>query len=335
MAEALPLRRALVTGATGFVGSRLVPALVASGVEVVGCSRSPQATAGVRWITLGLPGAPPPEALAGVDVVFHLAARAHAVAESRADERLYAQVNEEGTVAVARAAIDAGVRRFVLASSVKAMRPPGPGAMAEDDPGMPDDPYGLSKRNAEAGARAAAEGSGMDVVVLRPALVYGPGVKGNLATLLETLRNGRRPPLPDVQNRRSLIGLRDLVKAAELCAVRPEAAGRTYVVTDGEAYSTGRIVDALARGLGVDATPRMRVPMPALRAAARAGDLAARMSGRRVPFDSGVLDRLVGDAEYTSARIGAELGFEPSVVLEDEAVEMARAHAPAGVTGHR
>jgi len=325
MVDDLPLRRAFVTGGTGFVGARLCASLLASKVFVVASSRSHQPASAVTWVQLELPDAPQPEALREVDVVFHLAARAHAVATSHADENLYERVNEQGSIQMARAAVAAGVRRFVLVSSVKAMRAPGELQLAETDPGVPVDPYGLSKRRAELGVRAAAEGSGMDVVVLRPALLYGPGVKGNLATLLGSLARGRRPPLPDVQNRRSLLGLVDFVEAAKTCSIRPEASGRTYVLTDGQTYSTRRIVDGLAGGLGVDATPRFRIPLPVLTAAARVGDLAIKVSGRRAPFDTAALDKLVGNADYASEAIRAELGFTTLVTLEDEAAEIARA----------
>src|SRR5687768_11078952 len=122
MANDLPLSRALVTGATGFIGSRLVPSLVERGVEVVACSRVTRASEDVQWAALDLPQPPPASVLAGVDVVFHLAGRAHALAESPSDERLYERVNEQGTRALAAAAAATGVRRFVLMSSVKAMR---------------------------------------------------------------------------------------------------------------------------------------------------------------------------------------------------------------------
>lgn len=336
MADELPLRRAVVTGATGFVGSRLVPSLLKSGVEVVACSRVPPDTPGVRWVQLNLPHLPPRKALAGADVVFHLAGRAHSSATSKGDDRLHDEVNAQGTTAVARAAAAGGVRRFVLVSSVKAMRPPGHERVLESDPGLPIDSYGLSKRRAEAGALSAADGSDMDVVILRPALVYGPGVKGNLASLLDIVTRGRRLPLPDVPNRRSLLGLSDLVAAARLCAVHPYAAGRTYVVTDGQTYSTRRIIDALARGAGLDASSRFIFPLPLLTLAAKCGDQMTRMAGRRVPFDSEVLEKLVGNAEYECELIRTEIGFCAAVELEDQSHEMATAHrSTRGRSGQR
>jgi len=131
---------------------------------------------------------------------------------------MFERVNAKGTIEVARAAAAAGVGRFVLISSVKAMRAPGPQPITEADPGMPVNPYGLSKRRAEAGARAVAAGTGMDVVVVRSAVVYGPGVTGNLASLLDALLKGLRPPIPNVPNRRSMLGLVDLVRVTRECA---------------------------------------------------------------------------------------------------------------------
>jgi len=108
--------------------------------------------------------------------------------------------------------------------------------------------------------------------------------------------------------------------------VRVEAAEKTYVVTYGQTYSTRRNIDSLARGLGTDPTPRFRLPVPMLVGAPRAGDVATRITGRRMPFDSHVLDRLIGNAEYASGCIQADLGFRPTVNLDDEATEMARTH---------
>jgi nucleoside-diphosphate-sugar epimerase len=186
----------------------------------------------------------------------------------------------------------------------------------EDESSMPIDPYGISKRLAEGEAFGSATDK-MSVVVLRPALVYGPGMKGNLSSLLEFLRKRHKVPLPEVNNRRSLVGLQDLVRCTLLAAERSAAVGQTYVVTDGEAYSTERIVRALADGIGVDPTPRIRVPLGALRMAASLGDGLERVSGRRVPLNSGLLTRLLGNAEYESGRAVTHLEYRPSQILED------------------
>ena len=320
------LARAVVTGATGFVGSRLVSSLLRDGVEVVASSRSPHGRNDIQWLHLDLPSRPPPDVFKNVDVVFHLAAHAHAIAAGLGDQYLYERVNVEGTSVLARAAADSGVGRFVLLSSVKAMHPPSSMPILENDLRFPKDPYGLSKRHAELVAEAIALSSGMDLVIVRPVLVYGPGAKGNLAALMDRLILGRYPPLPDVHNRRSLIGLVDLVEALIISAVHPAAAGQTYVLTDGEIYSSRRIIDALARAAGVKSQPRITIPVPALRLAARAGDLATKLGYSRVPFNSDLFERLLGNAEYQSDKVRDELQFRPSVTLEDEAAAIVSAH---------
>lgn len=328
MTEGRTIRRALVTGASGFVGRALCEELARRGVDVVAAGRRTEEASPYQWVRLELPGPLPTAALHGVDTVFHLAARAHSVADTRQDAALYDQVNRQGTRDVARAAANAGVERLVFMSSVKAMRPPTKEVVLEDDDALPIGPYGLSKRMAEEEAFSAASGK-MSVVVLRPVLVYGPGIKGNLATLLRSLRRGRRPPLPQVDNRRSLVGLNDLVGCSVVAAEVDIAGGRTYVVTDGDVYSTDRIIRALAERVGVDPTPRVRVPFWLLRAVARAGDGLERLTSSRVPFDSVVLGRLLGNAEYQSGRAQDELGFRPMQTLELAAEEIVR----ASVTG--
>lgn len=321
MTEGRRLRRALVTGASGFIGRALCADLNDRGTDVVTAGRRPSGGDPSRWVRIELPSAVPEAAFEGVDTVFHLAGRAHALAHSHDDADSYRLVNSEGTRVVARAAAIAGVRRFVLMSSVKAMRPPGHQLVREDDEGLPSDPYGLSKRLAEREALDAGE-RGMEVVILRPTLVYGPGVKGNLAQLIDIVRTGRRLPLPRVDNRRSLVGLTDLVRCCTVAAQSRVAAGQTYVITDGQVYSTERIIRALADAMGTNSMPRVRVPAAALRMAARLGDGAERITGRRLPFDSQVLQRLLGNAEYEARRAADELGFIPSQTLEDAAAAL-------------
>jgi UDP-glucose 4-epimerase len=316
------LRRVVVTGATGFIGGPLCAELAARGVEVVAAGRRRPISGSVEWVRVDLPKDVPERAFEGVDTVFHLAGRAHALGRSQDDAEAHDAVNREGTRAVARAAGAAGVGRLILMSSVKAMRAPGRERVREDDSGFPSDPYGLSKRLGEQEAVEAGARNDMEVVILRPALVYGPGVKGNLAHLLELIQAGRRLPLPRVDNRRSLVGLTDLLRCCFLSAQSRAAAGRTYVLTDGEVYSTERIIRALADAAGTDALPKARVPAPVLGMAARLGDRAERITGRQLPLNSAVLERLLGNAEYEARRAPIELGFTPSHSLEDVAAAM-------------
>jgi len=313
-----------VIGATGFIGNALSECLTRNGVDVVATGRGVENTSSIQytWITLDLPNPPPQSAFENVDVVFHLAAKAHSVSEARQDPALYDAVNHQGARVVAEAASRAGVRRLVLMSSVKAIKPPALGPVAEDALGWPTDPYGRSKRQAEEAVLHIAQSGGCEAVVLRPALVYGPGVRGNLASVMTALERGRKPPLPHVQNRRSMVGLEDLVTATLLSARHPAAAGQRYVVTDGEVYSTDRIIDALAAAVGHVEEPRFRIPLSALRVGALAGDAYAKIAHRRLPIDTAALDRLAGDSEYVSEKIHKQLSFVPTMTLERAAAEM-------------
>jgi len=197
-----------------------------------------------------------------------------------------------------------------------------------------DTPYGRSKRRAEQLVTEAGAGGRMHVAVLRPSLVYGPGVKGNLERMLAAVDHGRFPPVVDTGNKRSMVHVRDLSDALLLVATHEQAAGRTYVVTDGRTYSTRAIFEAMCRALGRP-VPRWSIPVAPLRAAAKVGDIGGRMRGRRLPFDSTALDRLAGSAWYSSELLRQELAFTPRYDLSAALPEMVaayragRASAPA------
>jgi nucleoside-diphosphate-sugar epimerase len=266
----------------------------------------------------------PDELFTGVEVVYHLAGRAHALAASPADAKLFVDVNARGTEEVARRAKRAGVRRFVFMSTVKALGEPGNSVVREDQPSTATDPYGRSKYSAEQ-ALMALSSADFTVAILRPALVYGPGAKGNLEALLKLLRGGRMPPIPRINNRRSLVGVNDLVDAAVIAGTHPAVGGRAYAVTDGVVYSTSRIVEILAMACGVTRAPRVVIPEAVLRAGAAFGDLAHRLTRRRLPLDSDVLRRLFGNAEYEAIRLRRDAGFTPRQTLADLAESMVAA----------
>lgn len=322
------LGRSLVTGATGFVGRTLVVELQARGVALVVGTRAAPAL-GVPWMKLLLPGPIDAGQLGEVETVFHLAGIAHAVAGGPPAVR-YDEVNRLGTVQLARAAASAGVQRFVFVSSVKAVGEPGSDLVPEDSAAWPSDPYGMSKRKAEAELLAIAEETGMAVVIARPTLVYGPGVKGNLASLASSIAKGSLPPLPAIQNRRSLIGISDLVRALILLAEHPAAPGRVFVLSDGHVYSTDRLTRALVEAVGGRrTTPRFRIPLPVLATGARVGDVIERVSRWSPPLTTAKFVRLVGNAEYEAAAIRS-LGFVATQSFEDVAGEIARSIGEAG-----
>jgi nucleoside-diphosphate-sugar epimerase len=241
--------------------------------------------------------------------VFHLAGIAHLADQTEGDAALYWRVNVDGTQQLVDAAAAAGMKRFVYFSSVKAAADPHLECVDETWDPVPHDAYGLSKREAERRVRQAAE-RGLGACVLRPALVYGPGVKGNLQRMLETVASGRFPPIPEVGNRRSMVSVRDLAEAAWLAMTNEAGRGQTYIVADGVDYSTRDIYIAMCQALGRKA-PSWCLPLWVLAAAARGGDFVARASGKPMPVSSAALERLCGSACYRADRIRAELGWEP------------------------
>jgi nucleoside-diphosphate-sugar epimerase len=291
----------LVTGATGFVGTPLCAGLAAAGYRVRRALRASQAAAPDDSIVGDIgPDTDWREALAGVDAVVHLAARTH-VLHDTADDPLaaYRRINVEGTQRLATAALRAGVRHFVFMSSIKVN-----GEATRDapfraaDPPRPEDAYGNTKREAEEVLRTLAAPGGLQLTILRPPLVYGPGVKGNFLRLMKLVARGVPLPLGSIENRRSLVyvgNLNDLVLA---CLRSPHAAGQTFLVSDGVDLSTPELVRALATALGV--RPRL-VPFPP-----RLLELVAAVLRR-----SDELKRLTGSLEVDANPNLERLGWRP------------------------
>lgn len=300
--------RVLVTGATGFVGRVLVRRLLDRGVAVRAAVRGPAEAAravlppGTEVAVVGAigPDTDWTDALAGVDAAAHLAARVHVMRDAAADPLAeFRAVNTAGTRRLAESAAAAGARRLVFVSSIKAVVDESrPDPVTDSTPADPHSPYGRSKREAEEALAAVSAATGLETVVLRPPLVYGPGVAGNLRTLLKLC--ARRVPLPldGVRNRRSLIGVENLADAVAACLFHPAAAGHCFLVDDGAPLSTADLVRALSAGLGV--APRLLPVPPALLG------LAAWLLGR-----PGALDRVAGSLELDSRGIRGTLGWAP------------------------
>lgn len=318
-----PGDKVLVTGGTGFIGRFLCEHLHRRGLRVRVLSRRPAPGPWQEHIAADVGAGPPPAAaLDGVACVFHLAGYAHAMTRRGADTEAHRRINLDGTRHVLLAARSAAVRALVFASSVKAM---GEGTVTPADESTRAEPvsaYGRAKRDAEA-LVLAAHGRGLHASVLRLPLVYGPGVGGNLARLLGLIRAGVLPGLSLPDNARSMVDARDVAAALVLLAESDAAGGRSWLVTDGEDYSTQRIVQAMRRALG-HGTPRVRIPWPALRLLAAGGDAAGALLRRRMPFDSAALQALAGSARYDAGRIRRELGFTPRWTLEHALPDMCR-----------
>ncbi len=297
----------VVTGAAGFIGRRLCAALREHArVRAIvrrGPSDGPWDEAFVADL---VSDAVPARPFDGADVVFHLAAKVHAIAERSSDDDAYRRVNVDGTQKLLEAAVRSGVSRFVFASSVKAM------GESDADRG-PRTPYGRSKRDAEALVR---ESGVRETVVLRPALVYGAEVEGNLGAMLRAVAAGRFPPPPRVANRRAMIHVDDVVRAAIASSQRSNVVDGTFVLGDGVPYSTYSIYASMRRALGLG-VPHIAVPAGAWRALARAGDAMGFVARRRAPFDSLSFEKLFGSAWYEPADMRATFGIERLSTLDD------------------
>ena len=311
----------LVTGATGFIGQRLISALEADGATCRRLSRQPNSCADSFVADLADKSALT-TACTGVHRLFHCAGHAHAFGSlARDDATNQWQANFEGTRNLVEAAGQSGVRRFVFLSSVKAMAEPGDCCADEDFPGQPETAYGQAKRAAEAAVLEAGGRYGMHVVNLRLAMVYGSGGRGNLERMGRLAKRGLFPPLPETANHRSLVHVDDVAAAIRLVADYPRASGRTYIVASHAAPSGRELFDALRSTLQM---PRCSWEVPAflLRFAAIGGDALEMLTRQRMPFDSEVLDRLLGSAWFSPARIERELGWRAKVSLAAGLAEM-------------
>jgi len=318
----------LVTGATGFIGRRLVEALRSRNVVVHALvrhgSRAPRTSWPAGAVIERHGDLDRPQTLdgvcAGVETVFHLAGYSGPEPDAAA-ENAHWQVTVEGTRALLAQARMAGVRRFVFVSSVKAMGEVGESCLDESSPAAPVSSYGRAKLEAERLVLEAGKQHGMLVCNLRLPLVYGRDNRGNIWRMIAAIDRGRFPPLPETGNRRSMLHVDDVIQALRLAAENSAAHGQTYIVTDGRVYSTYQIYVAVCKALG-RLVPRWTIPISLLRTMARIGDVIGKIRGRGFVFDSGVLDKLTGSACYSCEKIMTELGYRPTRFLEDGLREM-------------
>jgi len=306
----------LVTGARGWIGSALVQQARAAGHGVRAASRAGASAADdVAVGELG-PDTDWAAALAGCHCVVHLAAQLDAGPAHAADPLAsFRAVNVAGSLSLARQAVQAGVKRLVYVSSVKvngevtaAGRP-----FLHTDPPAPSGPYAISKAEAESGLRELARHSGLELVIVRPPLVYGPGVKANFAALLRAVRRGVPLPLAAVtHNRRSLVALDNLVSLLLSCATHPGAAGQTFLASDGEDLSTAELLRRMGQAVGRPAR-LLNLPLPLLR------------GGAALLNKAEIAQRLLDNLQVDIAHTCSTLGWIPPISLDEGLLRTAAA----------
>jgi nucleoside-diphosphate-sugar epimerase len=304
--------RVMLTGASGFVGRGLLQRT--SGprdLEWVAVVRGPASRIPEHVSRVQVAGLEAStgwrEALLGCEVVIHCAARVH-VMDEQADDPLveFRKVNVEGTLNLARQAAAAGVKRFIFVSSIKVN---GEGTVigcpfTADAPPAPVDPYGISKLEAEQGLQALAAETGMEVVIIRPVLVYGPGVKANFLSMMSWLNRGLPLPLGAIGNKRSLVALDNLVDLIVTCIDHPAAANQVFLASDGQDLSTTELLRGMAKALN---KPARLWPVPALLLHAGAALLGKRSMSQR----------LCGSLQVDISKTRRLLGWTPPVSVED------------------
>lgn len=310
-------RTVLVTGATGFVGGRVVELLqLDSAVDVVAGIRhqSSSVPVGVKSMVLDSLDNSNNTPLDGIDTIIHCAARVHVMNEQSSDPlSAFRVANVNGTVALARRAAEAGVNRFIFISSIKVNGESTDGRepFSADDLPQPSDPYGISKCEAEIALRELSIETGMEIVIIRPVLVYGPGVKANFQSMMGWLRKGIPLPFGGIHNKRSMVALDNLVDLIMVCVKHPAAANETFLVSDGEDLSTPELLRRTARALGVRP---LLLPIPTLLL-----KMVARLAGRPA-----LSARLCGSLQVDIAKTKRLLSWTPPVGVDEALGKTAR-----------
>jgi nucleoside-diphosphate-sugar epimerase len=295
----------LLTGSSGFVGSCVDRTLRNKCVEVLKASRIPNGKKDWFFVPDISGDTDWQIALAGIKTVIHTAARAHIMNDTAADPLTeFRSVNVAGTLNLARQAATAGVKRFIFISSIKVN-----GEQTMDQPFMagdmpaPEDLYGISKWEAEQGLRELAITTGMEVVIIRPPLVYGPGVKGNFASMIKLVSKGLPLPLGAVHNKRSLVALDNLVDLIIICIDHPGAANETFLVSDGEDLSTTQLLRGVAEAMG---KPSRLISVPA-----GLLQFGATLIGKKA-----VAQRLLGSLQVDISHTQKCLNWTPSFTVK-------------------
>ncbi|WGK60359.1 SDR family oxidoreductase [Halopseudomonas sp. SMJS2] len=301
----------LQTGATGFVGGAVLDRLTAERGDIAAAVRTPQTDLPANVRKVVVPnldvGTDWSEALEACSVVIHCAARVHVMNDQSSDPLAeFRKVNVDGTLNLARQAAAAGAKRFIFISSIKVNGEDtalGRPYTAFDTP-VPQDPYGISKMEAEKGVRLIAQETGMEVVIIRPVLVYGPEVKANFRSMMSWMNKGVPLPLGAINNKRSLVSLDNLVDLIVTCIDHPAAANQTFLVSDDEDLSTTEMLRRMARALG---KPARLIPVPSAWL-----ESGAALLGKRA-----VAQRLCGSLQVDIRHTRETLNWTPPVSVDE------------------
>lgn len=319
--------KVLVTGGTGFVGGHLLPALERAGHSLTLPVRDASDEARLpRSIRSSKPRIAVTgdidartdwrDALRDADAVIHLAARAHVLDESANDEEAFLEVNARGTSRLVEQAIHAGVRRFILMSSIGAVTASSNSLVTLHTPCRPETPYGRSKLAAERALIDQSRGTNMVWTILRPTLVYGPGNPGNMSRLVALVLRGLPLPLGAVANRRSFTFVENLVDATAMALTHRNAADAVFLLADGEDLSTAELIRKIAALTGSH-TRLVSVPMPLLRRLARGAETFAEATGWSPPLDRETLRRLEASLYVDIEPLREKLGWTPRIGVEE------------------
>lgn len=299
----------LLTGATGFLGSGVAGQLRLSTQHSVMCALRRPVDQCDRNVVVGELDSDTDwsKALKDQQIVIHAAARAHIMKDELPDPLAeYRRVNVDGTLNLARQASEAGVRRLLFISSIKvngeqtSLDQP----FTADDTPAPEDAYGISKMEAEQGLQALAAETGMEVVIIRPPLVYGQGVKGNFASIIKLVEKGLPLPLGAIQNKRSLVALDNLVDLIITCIDNPAATNHVFLAGDGEDLSTTELFKGVAKAMG---KPSRLLPVPT----------ELLMCGATVLGKRGLAQRLLGSLQVDISQTRNVLGWRPPLSVEE------------------
>lgn len=305
----------LITGANGFIGQHIVKRLLSQGVKVHAFVRSRKVLHGDVVVFEGdiSDSFAVKRAMAGVDTVIHLTGKAHDFS-GKDDAEDYFKVNVEGTRVLLDCCNNSEVKHFVNFSSVKAMTEESEDTLDESFIPNPTTPYGESKLAAERLVAEYGTKSGIKTASLRLSVVYGPGNKGNIYTMIKAIDKGRFIMMGRGDNRRSMVYVGNVVEATLAVIEKNKARSAVYIVTDGIDYTVRELYEIISEGLGKRPMP-IYVPLSIAKGLGLAGDFGNHIFGKKLPFNSEVLNKLTSSLTFSSNKIKEEIGFSPKYNL--------------------